>query len=177
MQLSIQTVKKDFDIHGGKMTADEFSKSMTSRRKQTSFGAKLTENNVGVIDGRNVKANEQDFLSANKLITAKIFDGRENIELGDYVHIRNQLLHCLWHYEFFQYDVIHLKHGNDPCTPDQLHGVEYDSISINDFARSVFIYMPNNEYKQFMDRMKTRFDLAPEELVKHRITFHEYVTF
>lgn len=58
---------------------------MTKRRRQTPFGAKITENNTGVLDGRNVKAREEDFLNTNKQITKKIFDGREFITLKEYV--------------------------------------------------------------------------------------------
>lgn len=48
------------------MNEAQFSASMTRRRKNTPFGAKITENNTGIIDGRNVKAKEEDFLTTNK---------------------------------------------------------------------------------------------------------------
>ena len=67
LQLPLSTLERDFKEHeGNKMTAVEFSKAMTKRRKQTSFGAKMTENSTGVLDGRNVKATEIDFLTTNR---------------------------------------------------------------------------------------------------------------
>ena len=145
MQLPLEVVQKDFAEHGGKMTEQQFSESMTKRRRNTPFGAKITENNTGVLDGRNVKAKEEDFLRTNQQITEKIFNGREFIEFKDYKELREHLFHCLWHYEFFQYDVFWNKHDkNHHNASDKAVKIPSNcaNISLEDFCKSIYIFLP-----------------------------------
>jgi len=85
---------------GNKMTADDFSKTLTKHRKQTKFGKKITVNNI-IMDGRNVKAREEDFLETNQAITKKMFEGKEFMNFEDYKNHRKMLKEALWHFEFF----------------------------------------------------------------------------
>jgi hypothetical protein len=61
-------IEKDFKkFEGKKMTAEEFSITLRKHRHNTKFGKKLAEKSDSglVLDGRNVKATDQDFRKTN----------------------------------------------------------------------------------------------------------------
>ena len=73
LQLPDAIIEKDFKrFEGQKMNAEQFSQRLTYHRRQTKFGKKQAGSVV--LDGRNVKASDEDFLETNKLITAKLFE-------------------------------------------------------------------------------------------------------
>jgi len=129
LQLPETIIEKDFK-KVDKMDEATFSRCMTTHRKKTKFGSKLQENSqLAVLESRNVKAKEDDFLKTNKDITKKIFNGKESITLQDYLTLRAELQESLWHYEFYQYEVD-----------------EASTISAEDFCRSLLIFMPFSKY-------------------------------
>lgn len=85
------------------MTAEEFSITLRKHRHNTKFGKKLAEKSDSglVLDGRNVKATDQDFRKTNAQITAKIFDNKQHLTMDEYFAIRDDLQEALWHYEFY----------------------------------------------------------------------------
>ena len=100
------------------------------------------ENNTKVVDGRNVKATEEDFLATNAKITQKMFenikassDGHRKMSFQDFRAHQKNLKEALWHYEFWQYDA---------DTDDK---AKNGKISCSDFARSILIILPYKKQK------------------------------
>ena len=144
---------------GHKMTAQEFSKNLTKHRRATKFGQKLSENNTAILDGRHVKAKEEDFLSTNRQITAKLFKDKEHMTLDEYFALRDELQKALWHYEFCQYETF------------EEDGKLY--MTTQEFLKSLFIYLPYGQYKQYLDRMEN--DL--KHLKESKVSIDEYISF
>ena len=132
---------------------------MTKHRRATKFGQKLSENNTAILDGRHVKAKEEDFLSTNRQITAKLFEGKEHMTLDEYFALRDELQKALWHYEFCQYETF------------EENGQLY--MTTSEFLKSLFIYLPYSQYKQYCDRM----DNELKHLKETKVSIDEYISF
>ena len=77
LQMPERLIGYDFqNMPDGLMTSEQFSSTLTKHRRRTKFGKKLMENNKKVVDARNVKAREEDFLATNAKITEKMFENK-----------------------------------------------------------------------------------------------------
>lgn len=65
---------------------------MTTHRRKTQFGKKHT----------GLKADDEDFLETNRMMTTQIFKGKTELTFDEYIELRNSVQEILWHYEYFQ---------------------------------------------------------------------------
>ena len=66
LQLPASIIDKDYTrFEGKKMTSEQFSNALRKHRHNTKFGKKLAEKPSLVLDGRNVKASDEDFRNTN----------------------------------------------------------------------------------------------------------------
>lgn len=91
--------------------------------------------------------------------------------------MREHLFHCLWHYEFFQYDVC--RDNGKPHT----HGDGDDSkripsncacISLEDFSKSIYIFLPVHKQKEFQDRFDKICKCAHGD---GKVSYYEFIAF
>ncbi|TNV81655.1 hypothetical protein FGO68_gene3874 [Halteria grandinella] len=157
LQLPIGLLAKEFakvDAKEMKMNRDQFTKTFTNLRKKTLLGQKQT-NKSGILDARNISAKEEDFLAANDEIIRQLFTGREHSTLKDFIDFREKLKTALRHYEFHQYGLV-----------DE----EKESISVEDFAKSLLVCLPLNHINKYLKRIN-------QIKLEGEVTFVEFIAF
>ena len=75
-----------------------------------------------------------------------MFADKEKITAKDYLEWQQRLRRALMHFEFHQ--------SNTEIIKDEKTGKEYEVIHMNDFIRSLFIFLPWNEYKVYDEKLK-----------------------
>lgn len=75
-----------------------------------------------------ISAKEEEFFETNQQTCNRIFENKDKISIEDFEDFRDKVKTALRHYEFYQYDV------------DE----EKETISIQDFAKSLLVYLPQN---------------------------------
>ena len=127
------------------MTEEQFSTALKKHLKSTKLGGKITETK-GKIDARHVKINEADFAATCERLCKRLFEGKQTLEHADIKALRKTITEGLWHYEFYQYFEVSSEEveGSD----DVIVKIQSDgTISAQDFAKSILIFMPFNKYK------------------------------
>ncbi len=119
------------------MRSKEFSSTLTKLRKETIIGGKQANKSSSLPEGRLISAKEEDFIATNQAIVDQIFKGKDQIGLSDFEEFRHELRNALRHYEFHMYDV------------DE----ETDTISAEDFAKSLLTCMPYNQKGLYVKRI------------------------
>lgn len=82
-------------------------------------------------------------------------------------------MHCLWHYEFFQYEVFERDHKVE----EHVHIPSNAAcISLEDFCRSIYIFLPVHKQKEFQDRFDK---ICSSQLGngEKNVSYYEYIAF
>ena len=80
------------------------------------------------------KKMDEDFEQTSKMMVLRIFDGKEEIGVDDYLDFRNLVQEALWHYEYHNFD-------------ENSKG----KITTYDFAQSLFVYyFPFHKIDEYM---------------------------
>jgi len=95
-----------------------------------------------------ISASEDDFKRVNKEVCHAIFNGKDKIKIDDFKEFRATVRRAMAHYEFYTYDVD-----------------EAETISVEDFSRSLLSVLPSNKRAFYLKRMD-------EYELKGRINFH-----
>lgn len=131
---------------------------MTQLRKKTLLGTKQT-NKGFVPDARLISATEEEFLETNKEICEELFKTKDHYTMKDFLEFRQQLKTALRHYEFHQYALL-----------DE----EKETISVEDFAKSLLVYLPYNQANVYLKRIQ-RLKLEGEVDFKEFIAFQRFI--
>ena len=153
LQLPDSILAKEFIKFNNKMNKEQFSQTLTKLRKKTFLGGKQTNKSGIMPDARMISAKEKDFEKTNKEISDHLFTSKSEITFADFKELRNELKIALRHYEFYQYDV-----------------EEDETISVEDFAKSILICLPLNQANTYIKRIHS-LDL------KGRVSFKEFIAF
>ncbi|CDW75918.1 calciumbinding atopy-related autoantigen [Stylonychia lemnae] len=156
LQMPLGLIHKEFTKHvkeGGKMNQDEFSKTLTTLRKKTLLGTKQI--NKGMVpDARLISATEDDFSQTNNEICNQLFKNKTLFSYEDFINFRDELKIALRHYEFHQYEV----------------NEENDSISMEDFTKSLMVCLPYKEAHMYIKRVH-------ELKLDGEVSFKEFLAF
>eukprot|EP00347_Sterkiella_histriomuscorum_P016798 403351813 len=174
LQMPLGLIAKEFQKGGQRMNKEKFSQVLTELRKKTILGQKQT-NKGFVPDARLISAKEEDFLQTNREVTEHLFAEKSYYTLEDFMRFRDQLKTSLRHYEFHQYDV------DD----------EKDTISNEDFAKSLLVCLPHNQAQTYIKRvhnLKLEGDCSFQEFIafqrfiddvdniKEKVLVYRYIT-
>ena len=112
-----------------------------------------------MLDSRKISASEEDFQNANDEICKTLFAGKEHITLRDFTDFREKLKTALRHYEFHQYGLVN---------------EEKDTISLENFAKSLLVCLPPNQIARYLKRID-QVKLEGEVSFKEFIAFQRFI--
>lgn len=80
-QTASKVIKSDFKKTGGKMNISQLSKCLREHRKKCEFGKKHDM----------LKRHDEDFAETNQMMCMRIFNGRDEITVDEYLQFRAKL--------------------------------------------------------------------------------------
>lgn len=134
-------IHRIFKKYGGKLTSEEFSNEMLKQRK--SIQAKSVKKQQ--VDGRKIKATDEEFFETNKRITANLFNGKKHIQESELIQFKQQMTEDLWNYEFFTYE------------PNEQNEIDLDS-----WLMSIIVCMHGSKVNEVKKRIKKVKKSMPE---------------
>jgi hypothetical protein len=132
-----------------KVNKEQFGSELSMLRKTTALGSKQ-RNRSFMPDGRKITTDEETITAC---IIEHLFSGKEFITIGDFINLKTKLKTALLHYEFNQFEVD-----------------DKDTISCQDFAKSLLSCLNFNQATKFMRRIHSL-------NLEGRVTYREYVAF
>ena len=104
-----------------------------------------------------IKASEEDFRNTNKELTKVIFGDKELVKMDELLDLVSSIKEELYHFEFNMFD-----------------SCEDDTISVDDFLKSIVSCISGRKRKHYLRRIKTVAKNIGEE---GRVSFKQYLAF
>lgn len=143
---------KKYDGHINKQQfADEL---VVYRKKFISGGKSIGQQKI---DGRKIKATEDEFKATNIRIVDNLFGNKNSLTEAEIIHLKQKMTEDLWNYEFFTYE------------PN-----EENKIDLESWLMSIIVCMHGNKVKDVKKRIKKVVKEMPEDCT---VSYKEYIAF